>query len=75
MPLIGFFFKPDAQENPPKVRYLVNQSNRFESRWSRVKIGLTSSFWTAGMQNAVLGVWVAHKEGIVDHDFSVCPIL
>jgi phosphoribosylformylglycinamidine synthase len=44
-------------------RFIHNKSGRFESRFSTVKILKSSSIMLAGMENSVLGIWVAHGEG------------
>ncbi|RXG71334.1 putative phosphoribosylformylglycinamidine synthase, chloroplastic/mitochondrial [Armadillidium vulgare] len=48
---------------PPTVKLGPNNSSRFESRWSRVKIKKSNSVLLRGMENSVLGIWVAHGEG------------
>ncbi|KAB7505070.1 Phosphoribosylformylglycinamidine synthase, partial [Armadillidium nasatum] len=48
---------------PPTVKLCPNNSSRFESRWSRVKIKKSNSVLLRGMENSVLGIWVAHGEG------------
>ena len=40
-----------------------NNSKRFESRYSTVRIENTNSILLDGMDDGVLGVWVAHGEG------------
>ena len=40
-----------------------NDSGRFESRFSTVKINKTNAIMMQGMEGSQLGVWVAHKEG------------
>ena len=40
-----------------------NTSQRFESRFSTVRINQTPSIMFKGMEGSVLGVWVAHGEG------------
>ena len=40
-----------------------NDSGRFESRFSTIKINNTNSIMLKGMEGEQLGVWVAHKEG------------
>lgn len=47
----------------PSVRLNPNSSGRFESRWSRVKISKSNSIMLRGMQDSILGIWVAHGEG------------
>jgi phosphoribosylformylglycinamidine synthase len=45
-------------------RFIHNQSGRFESRFSTVKILKSPSVMLRGMENSVLGIWVAHGEGL-----------
>lgn len=40
-----------------------NTSNRFESRYSTVKIKETDNIFLKNMEDSVLGIWVAHGEG------------
>jgi phosphoribosylformylglycinamidine synthase len=44
-------------------RFVQNTSGRFESRWVTVKILPSPAMMLKGMEDAVLGVWVAHGEG------------
>ncbi len=44
-------------------RFIQNRSGRFESRFATVKILPSPAIMLAGMENAVLGIWVAHGEG------------
>lgn len=44
-------------------RFTNNKSGRFESRWSTVKIKASPSIMLSGMEDSVLGIWVAHGEG------------
>ena len=44
-------------------RFVKNTSNRFESRWSTVKIIPSPSIMLQGMEESILGIWVAHGEG------------
>jgi len=48
----------------PNVVLSHNESERFESRFVTVRINNSPSIMLAGMQNSVLGVWVAHGEGM-----------
>lgn len=41
-----------------------NLSGRFESRFSSIKICQSPAIMLKGMENSVLGVWVAHGEGL-----------
>lgn len=48
------------------IEIFFNIINRFECRWSAVKISENtnkSDTWFRGMGGSVLGVWVAHGEG------------
>ncbi len=45
-------------------RFVHNQSGRFESRFSTVQILKSPSIMLQGMENSVLGIWVAHGEGL-----------
>ncbi|XP_077463249.1 phosphoribosylformylglycinamidine synthase [Stigmatopora argus] len=42
-----------------------NKSGRFESRFVTVGIQNSPSMWLSGMEGSVLGVWVAHGEGLM----------
>jgi phosphoribosylformylglycinamidine synthase len=44
-------------------RFIHNRSGRFESRFSTVKILKSPSIMLQGMEQSVLGIWVAHGEG------------
>ncbi len=46
-----------------QVRFIQNRSERFESRFSTVKIKESPAVMLQGMEDAVLGIWVAHGEG------------
>ncbi|MFA5354956.1 MAG: phosphoribosylformylglycinamidine synthase subunit PurQ, partial [Thermodesulfovibrionales bacterium] len=45
-------------------RFIHNRSGRFESRFSTVKILPSPAVMLQGMEGSVLGVWVAHGEGL-----------
>jgi phosphoribosylformylglycinamidine synthase len=45
-------------------RFIHNKSGRFESRFVSLKILESPSIMLKGMENSVLGVWVAHGEGL-----------
>ena len=47
----------------PDCKFVQNDSKRFESRFSTVKIGKSNSIMLKGMENSILGIWVAHAEG------------
>jgi len=44
-------------------RFIQNKSERFESRWITLKILPNPSIMLKGMEESVLGAWVAHGEG------------
>jgi phosphoribosylformylglycinamidine synthase len=44
-------------------RFIHNESGRFESRWSQVKIQQSPSVLLAGMEGSTLGIHIAHGEG------------
>lgn len=44
-------------------RFIRNRSRRFESRFSAVRILPSPAVMLRGMENSVLGIWVAHGEG------------
>ena len=44
-------------------RFVKNNSGRFESRWTTVKISQSPAIMLKDMENSVLGIWVAHGEG------------
>ena len=45
-------------------RFIHNRSGRFESRFATVKILKSPALMLSGMENSVLGIWVAHGEGL-----------
>lgn len=62
MALLGWVpWRRIADELQP--RFIHNKSGRFESRFSTVKILKSPSLMLSGMENSVLGIWVAHGEG------------
>ena len=48
----------------PDVVLDHNLSERFECRFSTVRIDRSPSIMLQGMEGCVLGVWVAHGEGL-----------
>jgi phosphoribosylformylglycinamidine synthase len=62
MALLGWVPWPDIEEKS-KPRFIRNRSGRFESRFSTVRILESPSVMLSGMEDSVLGVWVAHGEG------------
>jgi phosphoribosylformylglycinamidine synthase len=64
-------------------RFIHNKSGRFESRFSTVKILKSPSIMLNGMEGSVLGIWVAHGEGLAyfpdkevfkECEFGLAPI-
>ncbi|XP_055628077.1 phosphoribosylformylglycinamidine synthase [Toxorhynchites rutilus septentrionalis] len=47
----------------PDVALLHNKSERFECRWSTLKIAPSKSIMLRKLEGSVLGCWVAHGEG------------
>lgn len=47
----------------PDVALLENNSERFECRWSTLRISTGPSIMLKNMKDFVLGCWVAHHEG------------
>ncbi len=45
-------------------RFIQNKSGRFESRFAMVKILKSPAVMLKGMEESVLGIWVAHGEGL-----------
>lgn len=62
MSLLGWVGNVDA-ENKPDIYLDHNLSERFECRWSTVRIENSVSIMLKGMEGSVMGVWVAHGEG------------
>ncbi|CAL4124709.1 unnamed protein product, partial [Meganyctiphanes norvegica] len=63
MALMGWLDPGQTKDGVSSVRLGHNKSGRFESRWSRVCIEASQSILLKGMEDAKLGVWVAHGEG------------
>ena len=59
----------------PKCKFERNTSQRFESRFSTVKINKSNAIMLKDLENTTLGVWVAHGEGryTPSHD-TIIPI-
>lgn len=49
--------------NERQPRFIQNRSGRFESRFSTVRILRSPSIFLEGMEDSILGIWVAHGEG------------
>lgn len=63
MSLLGWIGNSAGDVEKPDIFLDHNVSERFECRWSTVKIDKSPSIMLNGMENSVLGVWVAHGEG------------
>mmetsp|Transcript_20104 Transcript_20104/g.28025 ORF Transcript_20104/g.28025 Transcript_20104/m.28025 type:complete len:1185 (+) Transcript_20104:645-4199(+) len=64
MALLGWVpVGPEEVEQTHQPRFVHNESGRFESRWSTVKIEKSPAIMFDGMEDSILGVWVAHGEG------------
>jgi len=62
MSLLGWVPWKGIPENK-RPRFISNPSGRFESRWISVKILKSPSIMLKGMEDSILGIWVAHREG------------
>ncbi|KAL7738776.1 hypothetical protein ACLKA6_001175 [Drosophila palustris] len=66
MTLIGFVGSTSVTASTPanpEVALLHNRSQRFECRWSTVRIPSSRAIMLRNMNDMVLGCWVAHGEG------------
>jgi phosphoribosylformylglycinamidine synthase len=45
------------------LELVENESNRFESRWSTVRVNKTNNVFLKSLAGLRFGIWVAHKEG------------
>ncbi|XP_001605732.2 phosphoribosylformylglycinamidine synthase [Nasonia vitripennis] len=61
MSLLGWIGNSD--DGRPDILLDHNDSERFECRWSTVKIEKSPAIMLQGMEGSVFGVWVAHGEG------------
>lgn len=62
MALLGWV-PGDDLPGTSQPRFVHNNSGRFESRFSTVRIDRSRAIMLEGMSDSVLGVWVAHGEG------------
>lgn len=65
MALLGWVPSKDGLPANQQPRLLHNDSGKFESRFSSVKIMESPAIMFKGMEGSSLGVWVAHGEGRV----------
>ena len=63
MALLGWIPSSEGLPEERQPRLLENDSGRFESRFSSVKIMESPAVMFKGMEGSSLGVWVAHGEG------------
>jgi phosphoribosylformylglycinamidine synthase len=52
-----------TSDDKEKIRFIKNESGRFESRFSTVAIFDSPAIMLEGMAGSVLGIWCAHGEG------------
>jgi phosphoribosylformylglycinamidine synthase len=82
MALLGWVpWRGIADELQP--RFIHNRSGRFESRFSTLKILKSPAIMLQGMEGSVLGIWVAHGEGMAyfpdkeifnETEFGLAPV-
>ena len=63
MALLGWIPSNEGLPEERQPRLLENDSGKFESRFSSVKIVESPAVMFKGMEGSSLGVWVAHGEG------------
>ncbi|XP_058807082.1 phosphoribosylformylglycinamidine synthase [Phymastichus coffea] len=61
MSLLGWI--GNSHDGSPDVVLDHNESERFECRWSTVKIEKSPAIMLQGMEGSIFGVWIAHGEG------------
>ncbi|XP_018567396.1 phosphoribosylformylglycinamidine synthase [Anoplophora glabripennis] len=61
--LIGWVGTPVTGNTKPDIMLEHNLSERFECRWSTVKIEKSKAIMLKDMEGSSFGVWVAHGEG------------
>jgi len=65
MALLGWVPYVEGVAEDKQPRFIENNSARFESRFSSVKIEPSPAIMLKGMEGSSMGVWVAHGEGRV----------
>eukprot|EP00560_Eucampia_antarctica_P004903 CAMPEP_0197834212 /NCGR_PEP_ID=MMETSP1437-20131217/21637_1 /TAXON_ID=49252 ORGANISM="Eucampia antarctica, Strain CCMP1452" /NCGR_SAMPLE_ID=MMETSP1437 /ASSEMBLY_ACC=CAM_ASM_001096 /LENGTH=1318 /DNA_ID=CAMNT_0043438737 /DNA_START=100 /DNA_END=4056 /DNA_ORIENTATION=+ len=65
MALLGWVPSTKGLPESEQPRLLHNESGKFESRFSSVKVLDSAAIMFKGMEGSSLGVWVAHGEGRV----------
>ncbi|KAK9744911.1 AIR synthase related protein, C-terminal domain [Popillia japonica] len=63
MALIGWVGHLEDPQGKPDIMLEHNKSERYECRWSTVKITKSQAIMLRGMDESIFGVWVAHGEG------------
>jgi phosphoribosylformylglycinamidine synthase len=63
MALLGWIPNQEGLPEEKQPRLLHNESGKFESRFSSVRIESSPAIMLQGMEGSSLGVWVAHGEG------------
>lgn len=63
MALLGWIPDQEGLPEEKQPRLLHNESGKFESRFSSVRIDASPAVLLKGMEGSSLGVWVAHGEG------------
>jgi phosphoribosylformylglycinamidine synthase len=63
MALLGWIPSTEGLPEDKQPRLLHNDSGKFESRFSSVKIEESPAVMFKGMEGSSLGIWVAHGEG------------
>ncbi|XP_071647655.1 phosphoribosylformylglycinamidine synthase isoform X6 [Temnothorax longispinosus] len=74
MSLLGWVGDENTKDRPG-ICLDHNLSERFECRWTTVRIKNSPSIMLKGMEDSVLGVWVAHGEGRFTFREEVLKIL
>ncbi|CAH1103754.1 unnamed protein product, partial [Psylliodes chrysocephalus] len=63
MALIGWIGSPITQGQKPDIMLEHNLSERFECRWSTIKIENSKAIMLKDMEGSIFGVWCSHGEG------------
>ena len=61
--MVNFNLLNLSSERKSNVRLVENDSKRFESRFSLVKVPKSNSIFFRNLENLEFGIWVAHGEG------------
>ena len=66
MGLLGWISSPGTQKKDsdmPDVILTQNKSERFECRWTTVRVEASKSIMLQDMTGTTFGIWIAHGEG------------